>query len=119
MKLNIKYENDRGTPCPERIKLKGETGPPGHPRLWWITVKNPTWPVKVWYKALPKKLSAPEVAIAMRELEGILGVTDPTDMDDWQKHGLEELNWANPGGFVNWPDPDLGKGWEGTEEVAA
>lgn len=122
MKLKIRYENERGTPCPKRVALKGEVGPPTHPRLWWIIVTEPLTSTKFkkWLNDWVKNhqmLSAPEIAIAMRNLEYVLGVTDPFSINNWKEHGVEELNYANPSGFVNWPDPDLGKVWEGTNEI--
>lgn len=114
MKISITYDNDRGTPAPDRIHLKGETGQPAHGRFWSFHIVGATVEVAEWYSKLPKKLSAPEVAVATYQLEKLIGITDPTSMDDWSKCGVEELHYDNPAGFVNWPDSDLGKGWDGS-----
>ena len=108
-KIRIKYENDRGTLQPEYVDLQGGSNG-NHPRLWWIEVKNPTPNIKKWYQKLPSKLAAFEVAAATLELEKILGITDPTNIDDWKSKNVN-ISVSDPRGFVNWPDPDLGKGW--------
>ncbi len=109
--IKIRYENDRGTPAPEYIKLEGETGSPSHPRLWWIEAAGETTSdVKNWLKGLRRRLAASEVAVATLELEGLLGIKNPTDSGDWESKGIK-FEIANLTGFVNWPDPDLGQGF--------
>lgn len=109
-KIRICYENERGTPQPEYISLKGEKGLPAHPRLWTMSVTNGTDKINKWKKKLPSKLAAPELAAAILKLESILGITDPTSLEDWQSKGVD-ISYTPAGGFVNWPDPDLGKSW--------
>lgn len=115
MKINITYENDRGTPAPERMSLKGEKGSPKHGRFWEITVADPTPEVENLLKRFSGRVSAPEIARFTFLLEGIIGVKDPTSMDDWQRCGVEELEYARPSGFGNWPDSDLGQDWDGSK----
>ena len=59
--IHIKYENERGIPCPEYIKLPEEARV-SHPRLWTVTIDNPTDLLSRWLTGLPSKLAAPEVA---------------------------------------------------------
>jgi hypothetical protein len=108
--IKIRYENDRGTPEPEYIRLEDETGQPSHPRLWWIEVVGETQNLKSWLKRLHRRLAAPEVAAAMLALEGLLGIKNPTDSREWESKGIK-FEISQPTGFVNWPDPDLGQGW--------